>query len=78
MQFITDITERGKQHEKAQTARILFGMVITALVMGLAVPALAAVANKTLEAHYMDIKLVVDGVPITPGTQAATWSNPLP
>lgn len=55
---------------------ILFGMVIMALVMGLAVPALAAVANKTLEAHYMDIKLVVDGVPITPRNASGNVVEP--
>lgn len=44
---------------------IVLGMVIMALVMGLAIPALATTV-KTIEANYMDIKLVVDGVPITP------------
>lgn len=45
---------------------IVLGMVIMALVMGLAIPAFASVATKTLEAHYMDIKLVIDGVEVTP------------
>ncbi len=44
---------------------IVLGMLLMALVMGLAIPALAATV-KTIEANYMDIKLVVDGVPITP------------
>lgn len=45
---------------------IALGMVIMALLMGLAAPAFATVATKTLEAHYMDIKLVVDGVEVIP------------
>lgn len=45
---------------------IVLGMVIMALVMGLAVPAFAAVATNTLQAHYMNIKLVIDGVEVTP------------
>lgn len=45
---------------------IVLGMLLMALVMGLAVPALAAVTTKTLNANYMGIKIVVDGVPITP------------
>lgn len=45
---------------------IVLGMVLMALVMGLAVPALAAVTTRTLNANYMDIKIVVDGAPITP------------
>lgn len=61
---------------KHRLCDILFGMVIMALVMGLAVPALAAVANKTLEAHYMDIKLVVDGVPITPRNASGNLVEP--
>lgn len=44
---------------------IALGMLLMALVLGLAIPALAATV-KTIEANYMDIKLVVDGVPITP------------
>lgn len=45
---------------------IVLGMLLMALVMGLAVPALAAVTTRTLNANYMDIKIVVDGAPITP------------
>lgn len=45
---------------------IALGMLLMALVMGLAIPALAAVGGKTLDVAYMDIKLVVDGAPITP------------
>lgn len=45
---------------------IVLGMVIMALVMGLAIPAFATVATKTLQADYTDIKLVVDGVEVVP------------
>ncbi len=45
---------------------IILGMLLMALILGLAIPALAAVTTKALNANYMDIKLVVDGVPITP------------
>lgn len=45
---------------------IVLGMVIMALVMGLAAPAFATVATNTLQAHYMNIKLVIDGVEVTP------------
>lgn len=53
---------------KKQTGRtkdVLFGMVLGLLLVAMAVPALAA-GVKTIEANYMDIKLVVDGVPVTP------------
>lgn len=45
---------------------IVLGMVIMALVMGLAMPALASNVGKTLYANYMDIKLVIDGVEVVP------------
>lgn len=48
-----------------RTKDVLFGMVLSLLLVAMAVPALAA-GVKTIEANYMDIKLVVDGVPITP------------
>lgn len=48
-----------------RTKNVLFGMVLGLLLAALAVPALAA-GVKTIEANYMDIKLVVDGVPVTP------------
>lgn len=44
---------------------VFFGMVLGLLITAMAIPALAA-GVKTIEANYMDIKLVVDGVPITP------------
>lgn len=44
---------------------VVLGMALMALVMGLAIPALAATV-KTIEANYMDIKLVVDGEAIVP------------
>ncbi len=44
---------------------VALGMALMALVMGLAIPALAATV-KTIEANYMDIKLVVDGEAIVP------------
>lgn len=53
---------------KKQTRRVkdvLYGMVLGLLITAMAVPALAA-GVKTIEANYMDIKLVVDGVPVTP------------
>lgn len=55
---------------------VFLGMVIMALVMGLAVPALATVANKTLEAHYMDIKLVVDGEEVVPKNEKGKVVEP--
>lgn len=45
---------------------IVLGMVIMALVMGLAAPAFATVATNTLQAHYMNIRLVIDGVEVVP------------
>lgn len=44
---------------------VFFGMVLGLLITAMAIPALAA-GVKTIEANYMDIKLVVDGVPVTP------------
>ncbi len=51
---------------KHRLQNIVLGMLLMALVMGLAIPALAAVTTKTLNANYMDIKLAVDGTTITP------------
>lgn len=53
-----------KKHA-CRTKDVLFGMVLGLLLVAMAVPALAA-GVKTIEANYMDIKLVVDGVPVTP------------
>lgn len=54
---------------------IVLGMLLMALIMGLAIPALASTI-KTIEANYMDIKLVVDGVPITPKDAAGNVVEP--
>lgn len=54
------------REKKHRLHDIVLGMVIMALVMGLAVPAFAAVATNTLQAHYMNIKLVIDGVEVVP------------
>lgn len=54
------------REKKHRLHDIVLGMVIMALVMGLAAPAFATVATNTLQAHYMNIKLVIDGVEVTP------------
>lgn len=47
---------------------LVSGVVLTALVMGLSVPALATTGKKQMNVEYVDIKLTVDGVPAPVGT----------
>lgn len=49
-----------KQHKLHD---FVLGMVIMALLVALAVPALAMTGRKQMEVDYMDIHLHVDGVP---------------
>lgn len=58
--------KEGNGMKKHRLHDIVLGMVIMALVMGLAMPALASNVGKTLYANYMDIKLVIDGVEVVP------------
>lgn len=52
--------------KKWNTKSFLTGVVLTALVMGLCVPAVAAAIQKQLTVTYKDIKICVDGTEITP------------
>lgn len=45
---------------------LVFGMVLMALLVALAVPAFATTGKKQMEVDYLDIKLVVDGKEVTP------------
>ena len=42
------------------------GMLLMATLFTISIPVLAAQTNKQLDAYYKDIKIVVDGVLITP------------
>ena len=52
--------------KKWSTKSFLTGVVLTALVMGLCVPAVASAIQKQLTVTYKDIKICVDGTEITP------------
>ena len=57
---------------------MLAGALIVTAVAALAVPALAATASRNVRVDYSDIKLVINGETVTPGTATATWWSPSP
>lgn len=50
---------------KTRLRDMLAGAAVTALALGLAVPALAAAGSRTVRIDYSDIKLVVNGQALT-------------